>query len=121
LYRQVLKVSLPDIENIERARRSRRVPVVFTRGEVEQVLSRASGHRLILSPLYGTGMRLSACLSLWVKDLDFERLEVTVRDGKGEQDRRIMLPRRRGSSSGLSRRWSRHAARARRGPGLLAR
>ena len=95
LYRQVLKVNLPDIENIERARRSRRVPVVFTRGEVEQVLSRASGiHHLILSLLYGTGMRLSECLSLRVKDLDFERLEVTVRDGKGEQDRRTMLPRK---------------------------
>lgn len=95
LYRQVLKVNLPDIENIERARRSRRVPVVFTRTEVEQVLSRASGiHHLILSLLYGTGMRLSECLSLRVKDLDFERLEVTVRDGKGERDRRTMLPRK---------------------------
>ncbi len=91
----MLKVNLPDIEKIERARRSRRVPVVFTRGEVEQVLSRASGiHPLILSLLYGTGMRLSECLSLRVKDLDFERLEITIREGKGEKDRRTMLPRR---------------------------
>ncbi len=95
LYRHVLKVNLPDIENIERARRSRRVPVVLTRNEVEAILSRASGvHNLILSLLYGTGMRLSECLSLRVKDLDFERLEITVRDGKGEKDRQTMLPRK---------------------------
>ena len=96
LYRQVLKGALPDIENIERARRSRRVPVVFTRNEVESVLSNVSSiHHLILSLLYGTGMRLSECLSLRVKDLDFERLEITVRDGKGGSLKKCVKTKRR--------------------------
>ena len=95
LYRQVLKADLPNIENIERARRSRRVPVVFTRDEVESILSHVSGiYHLILGLLYGTGLRLSECLGLRVKDLDFERLEIIVRDGKGHKDRLTMLPRK---------------------------
>lgn len=63
LFRQVLKANLPEIKNLERARCSRRVPVVLTRNEVEAILSRASGiYHLILSLLHGTGMRLSECL-----------------------------------------------------------
>jgi site-specific recombinase XerD len=88
LYRQVLHMDLPDIGNIERAHRPKRVPVVFTRAEVEAILAELSGiHHLIISLLYGTGMRLSECLNLRVKDVDFASLQITVRDGKGERER----------------------------------
>jgi integron integrase len=94
LYRHVLHMDLPDIDNIERARRRKRVPVVFTRSEVETILAELSGvHHLIISLLYGSGMRLSECLSLRVKDVDFSALQITVRDGKGEKDRVTLLPR----------------------------
>jgi integrase len=67
--------------------------VVFTRAEVQAILAELSGvHHLIISLLYGTGMRISECLGLRVKDLDFASLQITVRDGKGEKDRLTMLP-----------------------------
>lgn len=93
LYRQVLKSDLLDIDNIERARRPKRLPVVLTRKEVQQVLAIADGvEGLFLQLLYGTGMRLIEGLRLRVKDVDFEKKEIIVRDGKGEQDRMTMLP-----------------------------
>ncbi len=93
LYRQVLKIDLPDIDNIERARRPKRLPVVLTRNEVQKVLAIADGvEGLFLQLLYGTGMRLMEGLRLRVKDLDFEKKEIIIRDGKGEQDRMTMLP-----------------------------
>jgi integron integrase len=93
LYQQVLKVELPYISNIERAQKPVRLPVVFTQTEVKQVLSHLQGvHHLLASLLYGSGLRLSECLRLRVKDLDFEYRQITVRDGKGEVDRKTMLP-----------------------------
>ncbi len=93
LYRQVLKSDLPDIDNIERARRPKRLPVVLTRSEVQKVLAIADGvEGLFLQLLYGTGIRLMEGLRLRVKDVDFERKEIVIRDGKGEQDRMTMLP-----------------------------
>ncbi len=93
LYRQVLKSDLPDIDNIERARRPKRLPVVLTRSEVQKVLALEDGvERLFLQLLYGTGMRLMEGLRLRVKDVDFEKKEIIIRDGKGEQDRMTMLP-----------------------------
>lgn len=93
LYRQVLKSDLPDIDNIERARRPKRLPVVLTRSEVQRILTIADGvEGLFLQLLYGTGMRLMEGLRLRVKDVEFERKEITIRDGKGEQDRMTMLP-----------------------------
>jgi integron integrase len=92
LYRRVLRVELPNIENIERARRPKRVPVVFTPAEVEAILAQLAGtHHLVISLLYGTGMRLSECLRLRVKDLDFEYRQITIRDGKGGTDRVTVL------------------------------
>jgi len=88
LYRHVLHLEIPFIENIEYAQRPQRVPVVFTRAEVQAILSRLSGVQLLIaSLLYGTGMRLMECLQLRVKDLDFTYLQITIRDGKGEKDR----------------------------------
>jgi integron integrase len=93
LYRQVLKIDLPQIENIVRAPQKRRLPVVLTREETEAVIARLSHqNRLIASLLYGSGLRLMEAVRLRVKDVDFARSEITVRDGKGEQDRMTMLP-----------------------------
>ena len=95
LYRDVLKQELPYVSNIERARKPKRLPVVFTRDEVERILASLEGtHWLIAGLLYGSGLRLMECLRLRVKDIDFTYGQVTVRDGKGEKDRVTMLPSR---------------------------
>src|SRR6185369_1509510 len=95
LYRDVLKRDLPYVGNIERAQKPKRVPVVFTRNEVNRVLSGLSGtNALVAGLLYGSGLRLIECLRLRVKDIDFECGQITVRDGKGEKDRLTMLPRK---------------------------
>jgi integron integrase len=94
LYRDVLRAELPYVEGIERAKRPARLPVVFTRAEAAALLSRLSGtYKLIAGLLYGSGLRLMEALRLRVKDLDFGYMEILVRDGKGEKDRRTVLPR----------------------------
>lgn len=94
LYRVVLGVELPWMEGVVRAKRPRRVPVVLAQDEVRRLLGSMDGRPwLLASLLYGTGMRLLECLRLRVKDVDFARSEITVRDGKGGKDRRTMLPR----------------------------
>ena len=81
------------IDDIERAKRPERLPVVFTRSEVQQILAHLDGvYHLIVSLRYGSGMRLMACLRLRVKAIDFEYRQITVRDGKGNKDRVTMLP-----------------------------
>ncbi|EDX85162.1 integron integrase subfamily [Synechococcus sp. PCC 7335] len=93
LYRQVLGIELPYIDNIERAKRPQRLPVVFTRSEVMRILANLDGiNHLVVSLLYGTGMRLMEGLRLRVKDIDFEYRHITVRDGKGKKDRHTLLP-----------------------------
>jgi integron integrase len=93
LYRQVLKLEMPDIKGAVRARQPRHLPVVLTRAETEAVIARLTHtNRLIASLLYGSGLRLMEAIRLRVKDVDFARHEVIVRDGKGEKDRITMLP-----------------------------
>jgi integron integrase len=93
LYRDVLKKELPRLEGVERARRPTRLPVVFTRVEVQSILPHLSGTpHLVVSLLYGAGLRLMEALRLRVKDVDFGAQQITVRDGKGEKDRLTMLP-----------------------------
>ena len=93
LYRHVLKLPLPALQDIERAKRPRRVPTVFAREEVQAVLAQLSGMpRLMANLLYGAGLRLMECVRLRVKDVDFAYHQITVRDGKGAQDRVTMLP-----------------------------
>jgi integron integrase len=95
LYREVLGLDLPFVDGVERAKRPARVPVVLTREEVACVLGRLSGaYHLMASLLYGSGLRLMECVRLRVKDLDLAYRQVTVRDGKGERDRRTVLPDR---------------------------
>jgi integrase len=93
LYREVLGIELPWMDDIRRAKRPERVPVVLTRDEVRRVFAQLQGaHWLVCGLLYGSGMRLLEALRLRVLDLDFSRLEVTVRQGKGGKDRRTVLP-----------------------------
>jgi integron integrase len=93
LYKQVLKVEPPNITGVERAKHSKSLPVVFTREESNAVIAHLSGEeRLIASLLYGSGLRLMEAVRLRIKDIDFSRNELTVRDGKGEKDRLTMLP-----------------------------
>ena len=93
LYREVLGVNLPWLDSVVRAKRPARLPVVLTRREVAAVLDHMQGtHGLMARLLYGTGMRLMECMRLRVKDVDFERAEILIRDGKGGKDRVTMLP-----------------------------
>ena len=87
LYRQVLNQDLGPIDAL-RAKKPKRLPTVLTRDEVHRVFAHLSGVDLLMAPLlYGSGLRLMECLRLRVKDLDFDYRTITVRDGKGEQDR----------------------------------
>jgi len=93
LYREVLGIDLPWMDNILRAKKPRRLPVVLNRAEVERLLAQLEGtHDLMVRLLYGTGMRLMECCRLRVKDVDLSRREIVVRDGKGGKDRVTMLP-----------------------------
>jgi integron integrase len=93
LYERVLEQPLDRIEVVVRARKPKRVPVVLSREEVHAVVAFMEGvPRLVSMLLYGTGMRLTEGLSVRVKDLDFHRREVVVRDGKGARDRVTMMP-----------------------------
>ncbi|MFY9327475.1 MAG: integron integrase [Georgfuchsia sp.] len=93
LYREVLELELPWLDNIEQAKAPKRLPVVLTVNEVQSLLSRLEGtHLLVANLLYGTGMRVMEALRLRVKDIDFQRNEILVRDGKGFKDRVTMLP-----------------------------
>jgi integron integrase len=94
LYREVLGVQLPWLDEIVGAKLGRRLPVVLTASEVRSLLSHLpdGAMGLLGSLLYGTGMRLLEGLRLRVKDLEFERREIVVRDGKGAKDRVTVLP-----------------------------
>ena len=93
LYRQVLDVQLPWMQEIGRPQARRRLPVVLSREEVSRLLPQVeSGYQLMARLLYGSGLRLMECLRLRIKDLDFDRRVIVVRDGKGGKDRVVMLP-----------------------------
>jgi integron integrase len=93
LYRVVLEVKLPWVDGFERVQRPPKVPVVFTKEEARAVLSRLSGSaRLMGHLLYGSGLRLMECMRLRIKDVDLGYLQLTIREGKGGQDRVTMIP-----------------------------
>lgn len=93
LYKYVLKKDIGDSNNYVIAKRSRKVPTVFSQDEAKRVIAQLEGRNaIIVKLLYGTGMRISECLQLRIKDVDFDQNLIVVRDGKGEQDRVTMLP-----------------------------
>jgi integron integrase len=95
LFRDVLGREMKGLEAVERAKRPTRIPQVLSRAEVAAILAQLRGTPwLMASLLYGSGLRLLECCRLRVKDIDFGRGEITVRDGKGAKDRVTMLPAR---------------------------
>ena len=108
LYKEVLGNELPWLEHVEKAKAPRRIPVVLTREEAAAVLHRLEGvHAVVGNLLYGTGMRIMEAVRLRVKDVEFARRLIVVRDGKGQKDRIAVLPDR------LSRPLAAQLARAR--------
>jgi integron integrase len=95
LYRDVLGVGLQGLEDTERAKRPQRLPLVLSENEVRAILRHLKGRMLTMAYLmYGSGLRLLECARLRVKDIDFDRREITVRSGKGNKDRVTVLPER---------------------------
>jgi integron integrase len=92
-FRYVKGDNPQQLDSVIRAKKPVRLPVVFSRDEVQKVLNNLEGDKkLIARLLYGTGMRLNECLNLRIQDIDFDRNEITIRNGKGAKDRRTMLP-----------------------------
>ena len=93
LYRIVLNEELPDLDNLRRIKHYKSIPVVMSKQEVEATFARMSGTtRLMAELIYGTGMRINECMTLRVKDIDFDLRSITVRAAKGNKDRATVLP-----------------------------
>jgi integron integrase len=97
LYKHVLQLEFPTIDAL-RAKQSRRLPVVLSQQEVARLIEHVEGgggiYRLMVELMYGAGLRLLECCRLRVKDVDFDRRQLTVREGKGDKDRAVPLPDR---------------------------
>lgn len=94
LYREVLDIDLPWLNDFQRPAHKRRIPCVLTHDEVARVFAQLEGETALLARLlYGTGMRLMEGLRLRVKDVDFDRHVIIIREAKGNKDRVVMLPR----------------------------
>lgn len=93
LYRDVLKIKLPWLDDVQRAKKPQHLPLVFTREEVKALLAQLQGTQWLMAMLvYGGGLRLLECLRLRVKDVDFDYRQLHIRDAKGQKDRVTMLP-----------------------------
>lgn len=93
LYREVLGIALPWLDNINRPTQKRRIPSVLTKDEVAGLLAHMDGQTALLARLlYGTGMRLMEGMRLRIKDVDFDRYVIIVREAKGGKDRVVMMP-----------------------------
>ena len=93
MYKEVLKIELSWLNDVTRAKRSEKIPLVFSKNEIRKVLANLDGTYWIMAHLlYGVGLRLMECLRLRVKDVDFDMNQITVRDWKGKKDRVTMLP-----------------------------
>ena len=95
VYNQFLKIKLEPIDSVNKSKKPKKLPVVLSVDEVKAVFSQLTGlHLLIAKLLYGTGLRISECMSLRLKDIDFDRGEIFVHSGKGAKDRVVMLPKK---------------------------
>jgi len=93
LYKRVLKIDLPQFDDLVWAKKPKKLPVVFSPYEVKCILNKLAGmHWLMAMILYGAGLRLSECLRLRVKDIDFAYKQLTINNAKGDKDRVTMLP-----------------------------
>ncbi len=93
LYRHILHIEMDDLTSVARAKRKVNLPTVLSRDEVKKLLSFLNGYYLLMAQLmYGCGLRLTECLRLRIKDVDFENDLLMVRSGKGEKDRALMIP-----------------------------
>lgn len=93
LCRNILNVEINTLHDVVRSKVKKKLPVVFTHAELRQVFKRLDGmYKLMLELIYGGGLRLSECLNLRIKDIDFERSVIVVRSGKGDKDRETLLP-----------------------------
>jgi integron integrase len=95
LYKRVLEIELGEFSNFVRAKPKRRLPVVLTHEEATRILQLMKGREwLMASLLYGCGLRLTECIRLRVKDIDFQQKALIVREGKGGKDRVTVLPQK---------------------------
>lgn len=93
LYRNVLKQEFGEISGVVRAKKPRRLPVVFAKEEVKIIIDQLDGSKWLMAQfMYGAGLRVMECMRLRIKDIDFSYQQVSVRDGKGGNDRVTMLP-----------------------------
>lgn len=93
MYKEVLYNELPWLDEVQQAKTPKCLPVVLTQDEVSRILNHLVGtHHLVVNLLYGTDMRVLEALRLWIKDIDFARKEILIRDGKGFKDRVTLLP-----------------------------
>tara|TARA_R110002072_G_scaffold30092_2_gene94231 strand:- start:17170 stop:18141 length:972 start_codon:yes stop_codon:yes gene_type:complete len=93
LYKQILDIDVGEIPEFQYARKPKRLPVVLTQNEVKRVFEYLNEpHKTMVGLMYGAGLRLNECLELRMLDVDIERCEITVRRGKGNKDRRTLLP-----------------------------
>ncbi len=91
--KQVLARPVTELGDVVRAKKPVHLPVVLSREEIRRVFDHLFGYRLLAARImYGTGLRVDECISLRVQDIDFEQMEIVVRNGKGAKDRRTMLP-----------------------------
>lgn len=94
LYREVINEDLPWLNNIGRPQQTKRIPSVLTKNEIAQLFAQMDGTPALLARLlYGTGMRLMEGIRMRIKDVDFDRHVIIVREAKGGKDRVVMLPR----------------------------
>lgn len=93
LYKEILQIPVGKLDNLKRAKKPKRLPVVLSKNEVAQLFKQMEGTQLLVcSLLYGAGLRISEALRLRVQDVDFDYHQLTVRSGKGLKDRVTMLP-----------------------------
>lgn len=93
MYKHILRIDLGYLDEIVRAKKPKRIPIVFTEDEVSRIINELHGQsKLIVQLLYGSGLRLNECLSLRIKDIDLNNNKIHVHDGKGQKDRITLLP-----------------------------